>query len=181
MTSQRSNKIEKAHNTKSDDLSLFETLVANSEEIFQSNINTQDVKHAIQHHILFGLKTLKPKAQYCLNVVFRANIIMSNENKKLQEFHLVSNTIKPNDFPSHKPSYSFKQIQLFHNEDLSSFKVSLPYSTYKEFSEPIKRILPDVGIGIAIKPYFILLSIFRNPQKTIDFEEKRGLISYFLP
>ena len=40
----------------------------------------------------------------------------------------------------------------------------------------IKRILAEIGIGVAIKPHFTLSSIFRKPKDPIDFEEKRGLV-----
>ena len=60
----------------------------------------------------------------------RTNNIISDEKKKIQKFHHVSDILKSNGFPSHKPSFSFKQIQLLHNKVLSSFKVLHPYLTF---------------------------------------------------
>ena len=39
----------------------------------------------------------------------------------------------------------------------------------------MKRILAEVGIGMAMKPHFTLSSILRKPEDPIDFEDKRGL------
>ena len=45
------NKIEKSNNTQYDEPSLFEILVADYQD-FQPNINTRDIKLAIEHHIV---------------------------------------------------------------------------------------------------------------------------------
>ena len=63
VTSQSSNEIEKAHNTHSAKRSLFETLVTNYQEVFQSNVNTRDVKHSIEHHIVTNGPPVKAKVQ----------------------------------------------------------------------------------------------------------------------
>ena len=93
-------------------------------------------------------------------------------------------------FPAINIVFLSKQIQLLHNKAISSFKVLQPYlisEPIKEFigisepieqgiSEPIKRILAEVGIRVAMKPHFTLSSIFQKPKDPIDFEEKRGLV-----
>ena len=61
MTSHSANEIEKAHNTQSAETNFFQTLVADCQEIFQSNINTQDVKHSIEHHIVTNGPSVKAK------------------------------------------------------------------------------------------------------------------------
>ena len=43
-------------------------------------------------------------------------------------------------------------------------------------SEPISRILTQVGIGVALKPHHTLSSLFRKPKDAINFEQKRGLV-----
>ena len=43
-------------------------------------------------------------------------------------------------------------------------------------SEPIGRILTQVGIGVASKPHHTLSSLFRKPEDAISFEQKRGLV-----
>ena len=56
--------------------------------------------------------------------------------------------------------------------------VSIP--CVHEVSEPIKRVLAQVGIAVALKPYFTLSSVFRNPKDVICDEKKCGLI-YEIP
>ena len=51
---------------------------------------------------------LNQKLSIARTLYYRANNIISDENKKLQEFHYVSDILKSNDFPSHKRSFSFK-------------------------------------------------------------------------
>ena len=43
-------------------------------------------------------------------------------------------------------------------------------------SEPISRILTQVGIGVALKPHHTLSSLFRKPKDVINFEQKCGLV-----
>ena len=79
-------------------------------------------------------------------------------------------------FQAANVAFLSKQIQLLQNKVLSSFKVSHPYPTYKEFRNLKKRILAEVGIGVAMKLCFTLSLIFRKPKDPIDFEEKQSLI-----
>ena len=90
-----------------------------------------------------------------------------DENKKIQEFHHVSDILKSNGFPSHKHSFSFKTNSVASQRSNQQFQ---------GFAEPIKHILAEVGIRVAMKPHFTLSSIFQKPKDPIDFEEKRGLV-----
>ena len=47
-------------------------------------------------------------------------------------------------------------------------------------SESIKRVLAQVGIEVALKPYFTLSSLFRKPKDVICDEKKCGLV-YEIP
>ena len=60
------------------------------------------------------------------------------------------------------------------------------YSSYtvilhvQGISEPIKRILSKFGMGVAMKPYFTLSSVFRKPKDYICNSDKCGLV-YEIP
>ena len=58
-------------------------------------------------------------------------------------------------------------------EKLKRF-TSTPY--VQDVSEPISRILTQVGIGVALKPHHTLSSLFRKPKDVINFEQKCGLV-----
>ena len=58
-------------------------------------------------------------------------------------------------------------------EKLKRF-TSIPY--VQGVSEPISRILTQVGIGVALKPHHMLSSLFRKPKDAINFEQTRGLV-----
>ena len=47
-------------------------------------------------------------------------------------------------------------------------------------SEPIKRVLAQAGIEVALKPYFTLSSVFRKPKDVTCDEKKCGLV-YEIP
>ena len=51
---------------------------------------------------------------------------------------------------------------------------SLPYK--QEVTEPIKRVLQQIGVGVAMKPIFPLSSKFPKPKDCVLDHEKSGLI-----
>ena len=57
---------------------------------------------------------------------------------------------------------------------------SIPY--VQGVSKSIRRILTEVGIGVALKPHHMLSSLFRKPKDAINFEKKAWFgVSNFLP
>ena len=92
-----------------------------------------------------------------------------------KSFYQIAKTLKKNGFASNK--CSFKNYMQNHNirktEKLKRF-TSIPY--VQGVSEPISRILTQVGIGVALKPHHTLSSLFRKPKDVINFEQKRGLV-----
>ena len=84
---------------------------------------------------------------------------------KSKEFHQITKTLN-NEFPSNK--CSFKKYLQNHNirktQKLKRF-TSIPY--VQGVSEPISRILTQVGIGVALKSHHTLSSFFRKPKDDI--------------
>ena len=66
----------------------------------------------------------------------------------------------------------------FQPPDSYSAVISIPY--VQGVSEPIKRVLAQVGIGVALKPHCMLSSVFRKPKGRIVGSEKSGLV-YEIP
>ena len=62
--------------------------------------------------------------------------------------------------------------------DSYSAFISIPY--VQGVSEPIKRVLAQVGIRVALKPHCMLSSVFRKPKDRIVESEKSGLV-YEIP
>ena len=91
---------------------------------------------------------LSKKVSVARTLFSRANSITSNNEKKIEEFHQITKTLKNNGFPSNK--CSFKKYLKNHNfrktEKLKRF-TSIPY--VQGVFEPISRILTQVGIGVA--------------------------------
>ena len=79
-------------------------------------------------------------------------------------------------FPAINVVFFFKTNSVASQQSTQQFQdfATIPY--VQGISEPIKRILAEVGIRVAMKPHFTLSLIFRKSKDPIDFEEKRGLV-----
>ena len=141
-----------------------------STDIYRKPTHTGRYLSFSSHH------PLNQKLSIARTLYSRANNIISDENKKIQEFRHVSDILKSNGFPSHKHSFSFKTNSVASQKSYQQFQgfATIPY--VQGISGSIKRILAEVGIRVAMKPDFTLSSFFRKPKDPIDFEEKRGLV-----
>ena len=92
----------------------------------------------------------------------RANNITSNNEKKIEEFHQITKTLKNNGFLCNKCSIK----KYLKTEKLKRF-TSILY--VQSVSKPISRILTQDGIGVALKPHYTLFSLFRKPKNAINF------------
>ena len=101
----------------------------------------------------------------------RASKIVSNHDGKIKEFHHIADSLKVNGFPSHRCTFPRQKQSV--TQPSTSF-VSIPY--IHGISEPIKRALAEVGVGVAMKPSITLGNIFHKPKDRIDFEKKSGLV-----
>ena len=112
--------------------------------------------HTGKHLSFSSHNPLNKKLNIVRTLYSRANNIISDENKKLPEFYYVSNILKSNGFSSHKRSFSLKTnlvVSLQSSQQFQGF-ASTPY--IQRISEPVKRILAEVGIGVGMKPHFTL-------------------------
>ena len=89
----------------------------------------------------------------------RANRITSNNEKKIEEFHQITKTLKNNGFPSSK-QMQFQEVlakpQYQKNKKLKRF-TSIPY--VQGVSKSASRILTQVGIGVALKSHHTLFVV----------------------
>ena len=46
----------------------------------------------------------------------------------------------------------------------------------QNLTEPIKRVLQQVGVGVAMKPVFVLSNMFCKPKDKVLDKEKSGLV-----
>ena len=60
------------------------------------------------------------------------------------------------------------------NDEKPTITTSLPYE--QRVTEPIKRVLQRIGVGVAMKPIFPLSSIFPKPKDCVLAHEKSGLV-----
>ena len=95
--------------------------------------------------------------------------------KKIEKFHQITKTLKNNGFSSNKCSFKkyLKNHKFRKTEKLKRFT---SFSYVQGVSEPVSRILTQVGIGVASKSHHTLSSLFRKPKDVINFEQKRGLV-----
>ena len=111
------------------------------------------------------------KISVARTLFFRANRITSNNEKKIEEFHQITKTLKNDGFPSSKCNFK-KYLQNYSIRKTKKLKrfTSIPY--VQGVSEPISRILIQVGIGVALKPHHTLSPLFRKPKDAIDFNTR---------
>ena len=110
----------------------------------------------------------------------RAEKIINNESNRKSELSKIKDTLQSNQFPTPICSNTFfsKTTQNRISSNNYTTFVSIPY--VQGVSEPIKRLLAQVGIEVALKPYFTLSSVFRKPKDVICDEKKCGLV-YKIP
>ena len=84
--------------------------------------------------------------------------------------------MQSNGFPTPICSNTFFSKTTQNRNSLNNYTifVSIPY--VQAASQPIKRVLAQVGIDVALKPYFTLLSVFRRPKDVICDEKKCGFV-----
>ena len=121
-----------------------------STDIYRKPTHTGRYFSFTSHH------PLNQKLSIARTLYSRANNIISDENKKIQEFYHVSDILKSNGFPSHKRSFSFKTNSVASQQSNQQFQGFATVSYVQGISEPIKRILAEVGIRVAMKPHFTL-------------------------
>ena len=100
------------------------------------------------------------KVSVARTLFFRANRITSNNEKKIEEFHQITKTLKNNGFPSNKCSFKI----YLQNHSIRKTKTVYFDSLRARCLQPISRILTQVGIGVALKPHHTLSSLFRKPK-----------------
>ena len=114
----------------------------------------------------------------------RADDIINKPEYKLAEFDHINQTLQNDGFLRDMCS-----SDQFLAQQTKSPPRPQPPDTYSAFisilyvegvSEPIKRVLAQVGIGLALKPHYMLPSVFRKPKDRIVESEKSGLV-YEIP
>ena len=111
----------------------------------------------------------------------RPDNIINKPEHKLAEYDHIHQTLQNNGFPRHMCSSDQFLARLNLTLDLNRLTHTLLlFQFHKGVSEPIKRVLAQVGIGVALKPHCMLSSVFRKPKDRIVESEKSGLV-YEIP
>ena len=145
-----------------------------STDIYRKPTHTGRYLSFTSHH------PLNQKLSIARTLYSRANNIISDENEKIQEFYHVSDILKSNGFPSHKRSFSFKTNSVTpqrSNQQLQGF-TTIPY--VQGISEPIKRILAEVGIRVAMKPHTHYLQFFGSQKIRLILRKSKVWFIKFL-
>ena len=127
----------------------------------------------------YSHRPFSQKVSIARTLYFRAEKIINNESNRKSELSKIKDTLQFNRFPSPICLNTFfsKTTQNRNSSNNYTTFVSIPY--VQGVSEPIKLVLAQVGIEVALKPYFTLSSVFR---KSIDVicDEKKCLV-YEIP
>ena len=122
--------------------------------------------HNPHQHKLIIPRTLFSRAE---------NIIKEDELKK-DEIRTLNNTLITNGYPrfhhKRRPAHSESESQQ------TKIMTEVPY--VQNFTKPIKRVLQQVGVGVAMKPVCVLSNNFCKPKDKVLDKEKSGLV-YLIP
>ena len=137
-----------------------------STSIFRKPTHTGRYLPFNSHHPFFQ------KVSIVRTLYSRAEKIINNDSDKKLKSSKIKDTLQSNGFPIPMCSNKFfsKTTQNRNSSNNYTTFVSIPY--VQGVSEPIKRVLTQVGIKVALKPYFTLSSVFRKPKDVI-FDEKK--------
>ena len=99
------------------------------------------------------------------------NVIKEDELKK-DEIRTLSNTLIKNDYPR----FHRKRRPCGFESESQKTKIMTVVPYVQSLIEPIKRVLQQVGVGVAIKPVCVLSNIFCKPKDKVLNTEKSGLV-----
>ena len=107
---------------------------------------------------------------------FRAEKIINRDSNRKSELSKIKDTLQSNGFPVPVCSITFFSKTTQSRQSSSNYTtfVFIPY--VQRVSEPIQRVLAQVGIEVALKPYFTLSSVYRKPKDVICDEKKCSLV-----
>ena len=102
----------------------------------------------------------------------RAENIIKDDELKKDEIRTINNTLITNGYPrfhrKRRPTRSESESQQ------TKIMTVVPY--VQNLTEPIKRVLQQVGVGVAMKPVCVLSNIFCKPKDKVFDKEKSGLV-----
>ena len=103
---------------------------------------------------------------------FRAENIIKEDEFKKDEIGMIYNTLIINGYPRfHRKRW------LTHSESESQQTKIITVVPYMQnLTEPVKRVLQQVGVGVAMKPVCVLSNIFCQPKDKVLGKEKSGLV-----
>ena len=103
------------------------------------------------------------------------NIIKEDELKK-GDIRTINNTLIINGYPrfnrKRRPAHSESESQQ------TKIMTMVPY--VQNLTEPIKRVLQQVGVGVAMKPVCVLPNIFCKPKEKVQDKEKSGFVNQII-
>ena len=109
----------------------------------------------------------------------RAEKIINNDSNRKSELSKVKDTSQSNGFPIPMCSNTFFSKTTQNRQSSNNYTTFVSISYVQAVSEPIKRVLAQVGIEVVLKPYFTLSFVFRKPKDVICDEKKCGLVYEF--
>ena len=104
----------------------------------------------------------------------RADNVTLDKTLKQKEFRTIEATSKTNGYPRKFFNRRLMKKKQMDNNEKPTITTSLPY--VQGVTEPIKRVLQQIGVGVAMKPIFSLSSKFLKPKDCVLDHEKSGLV-----
>ena len=103
---------------------------------------------------------------------YRAESIIKEDELKKDEIRTIKNTLITNGYPR----FHRKQRPVYSESESQKTKIMTVVPYVHNLTEPIKRVLQQVGVGVAMKPVCVLSNIFCKPKDKVLDKEKSGLV-----
>ena len=119
---------------------------------------------------------LQPKLSISTTLFSRAENIIKEDELKMDDIRTINNTLITDGYPrfhrKRRPTHSESESQ--------QTKIMTVIPNVQNLTEPIKRVLQQVGAGVAIKLVCALFSIFGSPKTKFWTKTSRVLFIKYL-
>ena len=138
--------------------------------VFRKPIYTGKYLPFSSHH------SLQQKFSIPRTLFSRAENIIKEDELKKGDIRTINNTLITNGYPrfhrKRRPAHSERESQQ------TKIMTEVPY--LQNLTESIKRVLQQVGVGVAMKLVCVLPNIFCKPKEKVLDKEKSGFVNQII-
>ena len=153
-------------------LAFLDVLVTRTPEGSLQTTVFRKPTHTGRYLLFSSHHSLQQKLSIPRTLFSRAENKIKEDELKKDEIRTINNTLITNGYAK-----IHRKRRPAHSESKSQQTKIMTVVTYvQNLTEPIKRVLQQVGVGVAMKPVCVLSNIFCKPKDKVLDKEKSGLV-----